>query len=88
MLFLFPALFAQSCKYLYSFRVMTSLEAQMVKMVKNLPAMQETWLQSLGWDDLLEKETAIHSSFLAWKIPWSEEPGRLQSMGSQESDKA
>ena len=52
------------------------------------PAMQETWLQSLGWDDLLEKETAIHSSFLAWKIPWSEEPGRLQSMGSQESDKA
>ena len=62
-----------------------SLVAQLVK---NLPAMQETWLQSLGWDDLLKKETAIHSSFLAWKIPWSEEPGRLQSMGSQESDTA
>ena len=56
--------------------------------VKCLPTLRETQVQSLGWDDLLEKETAIHSSFLAWKIPWSEEPGRLQSMGSQESDKA
>ena len=45
--------------------------------------MQETWVQYLGWEDPLEKEMATHSSFLAWKIPWTEEPGRLQSMGSQ-----
>ena len=51
-------------------------------MVKNLPAKQETWVQSLGQEDPLEKETATHSSILAWKIPWMEEPGRLQSMGS------
>ena len=51
-------------------------------MVKRLPAMQETWLQSLGWEDLLEKEMATHSSILAWKTPWAEEPGRLESMGS------
>ena len=50
-------------------------------MVKYLLAMQETWVLSLGWKDLLEKEMAIHSSVLAWKIPWMEEPGRLQSMG-------
>ena len=48
---------------------------------KNLPAMQETWVQSLGREDSLEKEMATHSSILAWKIPWMEEPGRLQSMG-------
>ena len=52
-------------------------------MVKNLLAMQETHVQSLGWEDLLEKEMATHSSTLAWKIPWMEEAGRLQSMGSQ-----
>ena len=52
-------------------------------MVKHLPTMPETWIQSLGWEDLLEKEMATHSSILAWKIPWMEEPGRLQSMGSQ-----
>ena len=51
--------------------------------VKRLPTMQETRLQSLGWEDLLEKEMATHSSILAWKIPWMEEPSRLQSMGSQ-----
>ena len=54
--------------------------------VKNLPAMQElqeTWVQSLGREDPLEKEMATHSSSLAWKIPWTEEPGELQSMGSQ-----
>ena len=53
------------------------------QMVKRLPTMQETWVQSLGQEDLLEKEMAIHSSILAWKIPWMEEPGRLQFMGSQ-----
>ena len=54
--------------------------------VKNLPVMQKTWVQSLGQEDPLEKEMAIHSSILAWKIPWTEEPGGLQSTGSQESD--
>ena len=57
-----------------------SLVAQMVKC---LPAMQETWVRFLGWKDPLEKEMAIHSSTLAWKIPWTEEPDSLQSMGSQ-----
>ena len=52
-------------------------------MVKRLPTMWETRVQSLGQEDLLEKEMATHSSILAWKIPWKEEPGRLQSMGSQ-----
>ena len=47
--------------------------------------MQETWVQSLGWEDPLEEETAIHSSILAWEIPWTEEPGGLQSMGSQKN---
>ena len=51
--------------------------------VKNLPAMQETWVQSLGQDDPLRKEMATHSSILVWEIPWTEEPGRLQSMGSK-----
>ena len=52
-------------------------------MVKSLPAMQETWVRSLVGEDPLEKEMATHSSILAWRIPWTEEPGRLQSMGSQ-----
>ena len=58
----------------------TSLVAQMVK---RLCTMRETWVQSLGREDPLEKEMAIHSSTLAWKIPWTEESGRLQSVGSQ-----
>ena len=58
----------------------TSLVAQTVKC---LPIMREAWVQSLGREDLLEKEMATHSCILAWKIPWMEEPGRLQSMGSQ-----
>ena len=58
----------------------TSLVAQMVK---NLPARQETWVPSLGGEDPLEKGMATHSSILAWKIPWTEEPGGLQSIGSQ-----
>ena len=58
----------------------TSLVAQTVK---RLPTMRETWVQSLGREDLLEKEKASHSSILAWKIPWTEVPGRLQSMGLQ-----
>ena len=54
-------------------------------MVKNLLAMQETLVQSSGWEDPLEKETAAHSDTLAWEIPWTEEPVGLQSMGSEES---
>ena len=53
------------------------------QMVKNLPAMQVTWIQSLGLEDLLEKKMATHSSILAWRIPWTEEPGKLQSMALQ-----
>ena len=54
-----------------------------VSVVKNPPAMQETRIQSLSWGDPLEKEVRAHSGILAWVIPWTEEPGRLQSMGSQ-----
>ena len=60
--------------------ILTSLVAQTIK---HLPAMRETRVQFLGWEDLLEKEMATHSSILAWRIPRTEEPGRLQSMGSQ-----
>ena len=59
---------------------LTSLVAQMVK---HLSTKRETWVRALGWEDTLEKEMAIHSSTIAWKIPWTEEPGMLQSMGSQ-----
>ena len=55
----------------------------MAQMVKRLSAMQETRIRSLGWEDPLEEEMAAHSSILAWKIPWTVEPGRLPSMGSQ-----
>ena len=58
----------------------TSLVAQTVK---HQSTMQETWVRALGWEDPLEKEMAIHSSTIAWKILWTKEPGRLQSMGSQ-----
>ena len=67
--------------------VMWFIPASLVaQSVKNLPAVQESWVWSLGWEDPLMKETANHSSILAWKIPWTEEPARLQSTGSQESD--
>ena len=73
----------QLCTYIHSFLVHfrlfgTSLVAQTVK-----STMRETWIRALGWEDPLEKEMAIHSSTIAWKIPWTEEPGRLQPMGSQ-----
>ena len=64
------------------FNAWASLPAQMVK---NWPAKRETWVRSLGGEDPLEKEMATHSSTLAWKIPWMEEPGGLQSMGSDTS---
>ena len=67
--------------------VLSLWDSLVAQMVKRLPAVQETRVRSLGWEDPLEKEMAIHSSTLAWKIPWTEEPGRLQPMGSQkESD--
>ena len=65
---------------IWHWKHLTSLVAQTVK---NLPAMQETQVRSLGWEDPLDKEMATHSSILAWRIPWKEEPGRLQSMGLQ-----
>ena len=55
----------------------------MAQLVKNLPAIQETWVPSLDWEDPLDKGMATHSGVLAWRIPWTEEPGGLQSMGSQ-----
>ena len=58
----------------------------MAKWVRNPPLMQEMWVQPLGLEDPLEKEMATHASILAWEIPWTEEPGRLQFMGSQKSD--
>ena len=63
--------------------IRASLVAQMVE---NLPAKQEMWIQSLGWEDPLEKEMTTSSNILAWRIPWSKEPGGLQSMESQELD--
>ena len=71
---------ATHCSIQAQFHELYSLVAQMVK---RLPTTRETWVQSLGWEALLEKEMATHSSILAWKIRWTEELGRLQSMGSQ-----
>ena len=72
-------LYAQGFCLVYEFDIA-------VTQVKNLPAKQETWVQSLGWEDPLEKEMGTHSSILAWRIPWMEEPGRLQSMSRKELD--
>ena len=64
----------------------TSWASVVAQLVKNLPAMWEMWVQFLGQENPLEKETATYSSILAWRIPWMEEPDRLQFMGLQESD--
>ena len=70
--------------YLFGVNFRRSCRASLVaQRLKRLPAMWETRVQSLSWEDPLEKEMATHSSTLAWKIPWTEEPGRLQFMGSQ-----
>ena len=58
--------------------------SHVAQLVKNMPAMLETWVRFLGWEDPVEKEMATHSSTLAWRIPWAEEPGRLQSIASHE----
>ena len=69
------------CVYRY---LMDLIRASLVaQRLKHLPAMRETWVQSLGQEDPLEKEMATHSNILAWRIPWTEEPGGLQSTGSQ-----
>ena len=70
----------QLINYMPSFHTMDFPSGSVVK---NLPAMQETWVQSLGWEDPLEQGMATHSSILAWRIPWTEEPGGLQFIGSQ-----
>ena len=74
-------------KILILFKLIYKFSAFLVaQLVKNPPAMQETWLPFLDGEDPLEKETATHSSILAWRIPWTEEPGGLQSTGWQKSD--
>ena len=77
MIFSLSLFFFFSCFWLCPSACTASLVAQMVK---NPPAMWETWLQSLGWEDPLEEGMATHSRILAWRIPWTEEPGGLQSM--------
>ena len=67
----------------YLNRNIGNIDSLVAQMVKRLPAIRETQVRSLGWEDLLEKEMATHSSIPAWRIPGTEEPGRLQSMGSQ-----
>ena len=69
--------------FLYFLFIILALISLVAQRVKRLPTRQETWVQSLGREDFLEKEMTTHSSILAWKIPWTEEPNRLQSMRSQ-----
>ena len=64
-------------------RMIFKVDLSLAQLVKKLPTMQETQVQFLYWQDPLEKETATHSSILAWEIPWTEKPGRLQSLGKQ-----
>ena len=71
------------CQQQDFFDLQVPLRSLVTQVVKNLPAMWETWVQSLGQEDPLEKELATHSSTLTWKLPWMEEPGRLQSVGLQ-----
>ena len=71
--------------YTYTGGLLSKMDSLVVQMVKNPPAMQDTWIQCLGQEDPLEKGMATYYSILAWRIPWTEEPGGLQSMGSQRS---
>ena len=75
-------MFPSKCKEL-SWTYTSKKASLVVQVVKNLSAVGETWVRSLGWEDPLEKGTATHSSILAWRIPWTEEPGRLPSTGLQ-----
>ena len=74
---------AQDFFFFKSSVIYSTVTSLVVQTVKHLPTMQETWVRSLGQEDYLEMAMATHSSTLAWKIPWTEDPGRLQSMGSQ-----
>ena len=78
-----PVLHPKNCSIVFPLCRMDGPTSLVAQLVKNLPAMRETWVRFLGWEDPLEKEMATQSSILAWKIPWTEEPGGLQSMGSQ-----
>ena len=69
--------------FLFFFNYTNNWDFPVAQRLKPLPAMRKTWVRSLGWEDRLEKEMVTHSSILAWRIPWMEKPGRLQSMGSQ-----
>ena len=82
-LWIHPRVPLMTVKYLRGLLMWSFWASQVAQMVKNLPAMQETWVPSLGWEDPLKKGMATHSGILPWRIPWTEEPGRLQSMGSQ-----
>ena len=73
----------KQCQRTFKLRDNCTHLTQVAQRLKHLPVMQETWVRSLGQEDPLEKEMATHSSILAWRIPWTEEPGGLQSMGSQ-----
>ena len=77
------SLLTASLDYINNSMLLEIQDSLVAQMVKNLPVMQDAWVQSLGWEDSLEKEIATHSSILAWRIPWTEDPGGLQSMGSQ-----
>ena len=70
----------QKITYIYLIQSQGICTGILAQMVKNLPAMEETWVQSLGWEDPLEKGVATHSSVLAWRIPWTEEPGTVHSV--------
>ena len=81
---LYDSMIIFSCSYVAANGIISFFLWLSSHSIKNLPAMRETWIQSLGWEDLLEKGMATHSNILARKIPWTEEPGRLQSVESQE----
>ena len=74
---------SESVIHIYIYITYIHRTSPVAQMLKCLPTMQETWVQSLCWEDILGKEMVTHSSILPWKIPWTEEPGRLQSMESQ-----
>ena len=78
-----PAWTSGCSRFMYCWSLAWRILSLVVQRLKRLPEMWETWVQSLDWEDSLEKAMAIHSSILAWRIPWREEPGRLQFMGSQ-----
>ena len=73
---------ANMCSF-WTWSFSRAIDSLVAQVVKNLPVMRETWVQSLGWEDLLEKGMATHSSIPAWRIPWTEETGELQSIASQ-----